>query len=223
VVVVSVLWVCGRAPTDTSSRDSRTTVAPDARREAPIMTHLDPADPAAWKQAEAIAATAARGALERRSDALPFMFMADSPAAVLVHHGRVVTDKGPAAAGAYLRDLGLIDGKGPQIDDVLFVLFAFKAWPTVKGAAPEGYIHAPDAPALSELTAQVEFDGVSARVILHYWLPDPGGGAGGHGNDVGSIDPDLQVTQVRPIARATLEIARTGDASWQVEYLNWAG
>src|SRR5262245_23052281 len=101
---------------------------PDTK-QAPPMTDLDPKSPAAWMQAEAIAATAAKGTLKKRSDALPFLFTAESPPAVLIHRGAVVRDKGPRVAGDYLRDLGIIEGRGPQLDDVLFVLGALDARP----------------------------------------------------------------------------------------------
>ena len=157
-----LLSACNKSsPTDTGTPNG-----PVPQDKVPPMTDLDPKSPTAWKQAEAIAATAAHGALVKRSDALPFMFMADSPPAVLVHKGHVVRERGAKIAGEYLRDLGIIDGTGPKIEDVLFVLFALDAWPPITGAAKEGYVNAPGDKSLADVTAAVEFDGVTARVTL---------------------------------------------------------
>ena len=196
----------------------------DDNNKAPMMTHTD-TSPAAWKEAEAIAAKASVGQLEKRSDALPFLFMADAPAAVLVHQGAVVTAKGAAAAGAYLRDLGIVDGSGPGIEDVLFVLFAFDAWPPVQdhGAHKEQFINSPGDPSLAELTARVDMETEAAHVVLHYWLPEPTPPPEDLENDVGSIDPDSVPVVVRPVLRTTLVIPRAGAAAWKpVEKLNWA-
>lgn len=194
-------------------------------KEAPPMPTMDPSSPEAWKQAEAIAAAAARGTLEVRSKALPFMFMADSPPAVLVHSGKVVTEKGAAAAGRYLRDLGVIQGRGPAIEDVLFVLFAFRAWPPIKDVAEESYVHVASDERLADLTARIEHDGEAARVVLHYFLS----GGDAHSardykeNDVGSVDRNGRAAAARPVARVTLLIPATGEPAWQpIEKLMWA-
>lgn len=192
------------------------------------MTDLDPKSPAAWMQAQAIAATAAKGTLQKHSDALPFLFTAESPPVVLVHRGAVVRDRGPKIAGDYLRDLGIIEGRGPQIDDVLFVLGALDARPPIQEVPKDSYVHAPGDAALADVTARVEFDGVTATVILTYFLgppalPKSGSGPPGPGDTVGSKDPNYKPTMIRPIARCTLTIAKTGDATWKVERLNRAG
>jgi hypothetical protein len=195
---------------------------------APTMTDMDPKSPNAWKQAEAIAATAAHGQLTKRSDALPFMFMAEHPAAVLVHKGAVVKDRGAKAVGSYLRDLGIIMGTGPKIDDVLFVLFALDGWPPIhevaKGINKEHYIHQPNDKSLADVTASVEFDGVNATIMLVYFLGEPvpagGGGSGRPGDTVGSMDPDRPQARVRPMARCTLTIEQSGDSAWKIEKLN---
>lgn len=202
----------------------------DEGKEAPPMTEMDPSSPEAWKQAEAIAAKAARGTLEKRSQALPFLFMADSPQAVLVHQGKVVTDRGAAAAGRYLRDLGVIQGKGPAIDDVLYVLHVFEAWPPIKEVPVESYIHVAGDERLADLTARLEYDGEAARVVLHYFL-----GAGERPtprqptekeleeNDVGTVDRTTRPPVTRPVARATLHIPASGEPGWKpIEKLNWA-
>jgi hypothetical protein len=190
------------------------------------MTDLDPKSPVAWQQAEALAATVAKGKLEKRSDALPFLFRADSPPAVLVHHGKVVRDKGAKVAGEYLRDLGIIEGRGPAIEDVLAVLAALDAWPPVQDVPKESYVNAPGDKKLADLTAQVYFDGVSAQITLVYFLSGPlmpgSGGPAAPGDTVGSRDPNFQPKPYRKIARCTLMIPQKGEPTWKVENLNWA-
>jgi hypothetical protein len=186
------------------------------------MTDLDPSSPAAWTQAEAIAATAAKGKLEKRSDALPFLFKADQPPFVLVHKGQVVRDKGPKVAGEYLRDLGIIEFRGPAIDDILVALTALDALPPVTGVAKDAYIHDPKQP---DLTAQLYSDGVTALVTLTYFLsgpilPDRGGPAAP--GDTGSRYPNYKPKPYRKIARCTLTIPKAGDATWKIENLNWS-
>jgi len=221
-ILVTCLVACSKpVPGDTNSHPPD---PPPHDEKATTMTDFDPTSPTAWQQAEAIAATAAKGTLEKRSDALPFMFMADDPAAVLVHKGRVVREKGGKVAGEYLRDLGIIEGKGPKIEDVLFVLFALDAWPPIKEVPKEAYVHAPDNPAQADVTAQVDFDGVTAHVTLVYFLGEPalpqhGSGAG----NIGGMDPDFKPKLVRPAARCTLTIPKTGDPAWKIEKLNIGG
>lgn len=191
------------------------------------MTDLDPKSPAAWTQAEAIAATVAKGKPEKRSDALPFLFKAEDPPWVLVHKGQVVRERGAKVAGEYLRDLGIIQGKGPGIEDVVTVLTALDALPPVTGVKKESYIHVPGDSALSGVTARVYYDGLNARVTLSYFVGDPtpikgAGGPPGPGDTVGAPDPDYKptVTKVRPVARCTLTISKSGDASWTIEQIN---
>ena len=220
---------CGK--TDSKNKTENTTNTTNTARDsndgkdtaAMTTTTTTDTSPEGWKQAEAIAAKAAVGQLDKRSDALPFMFMADSPAAVLVHNGAVVTSKGAAAAGSYLRDLGIVDGQGPKIADVLFVLFAFEAWPPVEGVPEEHFINSPDNQSLEELTARIDMETDAAHIVLHYWLPEPEMSAEDQENDVGSVDPEAVVSAVRPLLRTTLVIPKTGDAAWKpIEKLNWA-
>jgi hypothetical protein len=199
-------------------------------KEAPPMTTMDPSSSEAWKQAEAIAATQASGALKMRSKALPFLFMADRPAAVLVHKGVVVKEKGAAAAGSYLRDLGVIQGKGPAIEDVLYVLHVLDAWPSIKEVDQQAYIHYPNDERLADLTARLEYDGESARVVLHYFLsegarPSPvePSQKDYKKNDVGTVDKQARPPATRQVARATLVIPASGEPAWKpIEKLNWA-
>jgi len=189
------------------------------------MTDMDPKSPAAWMQAQAIAATAAKGKLQKRSDALPFLFTAESPPVVLVHHGAVVRGKGPKVVGEYLRDLGIIEGHGPQIDDILFLLGAFEALPPVTEVPKESFVHAPGDAKLADVTASVYFDGLTASITLTYFLGPPtapkgGSGPPGPGDTVGSKDPNYKPSMIRPIARCTLMIPKTGDLAWKVERLN---
>lgn len=223
-VILGIACNCG--PSD---RSPQPTSPSDPKNPSMTMTDTDPTSPEAWKQAEAIAAKAARGSLEKRSDDLPFMFMADVPAAVLVHKGRVVTEKGGKIAGEYLRDLGIIEGKGPKIADVLFVLFALDAWPPVKEVPKESYVNAPDNPAQKDITARVDFDGLTATINLVYFLGEPqiprNPASNGKGvpDDVGGRDFSTKQNAVRPIVRCTLTIPKTGDPAWKVERMTWGG
>jgi hypothetical protein len=226
-LVVSLGAACKTGPADTG-RAPDPTPRVDPQKEAPPMTDLDPASPAAWQQAEAIAATAAKGKLQKRSDALPFLFMAESPPSVLIHRGKVVRDRGAKIAGEYLRDLGIIEGRGPAIEDVLYLLSALDALPPVKDVPKESYVHAPGDAAQQDITAQLYFDGVTATVTLTYFLGGPtpankGSAGPAPGDTVGSRDPSYRPTAVRPIARCTLTIPRTGDPAWKIEHLNRAG
>lgn len=188
------------------------------------MTHTDPSDPQAWTEAEQIAAKQHAGAVKKRSAALPFLFQADRGKAVLVHRGAVVTARGAKVAGAYLRDLGIAQNKGPQLDDVLWTLWALDALPDVSPLAPEGYVNRPGDKRLEDLTARVEWDGRSAHVVLHYFKPEAKvpsnvnvGGSAPRGSElrVGNV-------AVREIVRMTLDIPETGDPAWRREDLNWA-
>ncbi|HWO20619.1 MAG TPA: hypothetical protein VNO30_17740 [Kofleriaceae bacterium] len=211
----------GRSPEPTTRKDQPT----EPQKEAPPMTDLDPKSPAAWMQAQAVAATAGRGKLEKRSDALPFLFKAEDPPWVLVHQGKVVRDKGAQAAGAYLRDLGIVEGKGPAIDDVLVVLAALDAMPPVTEVPKDSYVNAPGDKALSDITARIYANGDLARITLVYFLSGPltpeRGGPAGSGDTVGGMDPNYKPKPYRKIARCKLVIPKTGDAAWKVEHLNW--
>ncbi|MEJ7599690.1 MAG: hypothetical protein WKG01_17415 [Kofleriaceae bacterium] len=168
-----------------------------------------------------IASKSARGDLEKRSDALPFLFIADSPSQILVHKGRVVTERGAKVAGEYLRDLGIIDGTGPKIDDVLTVLGVLDAWPPVKGVRKEAYVHTPDNPGMAGSTARVEFDGASARVTLVYFLGEPKLLQGAQpGDEVGGMGSDFRPSMIREALRCVLTIPRTGAPVWEVTPVN---
>jgi hypothetical protein len=225
----------GSAERDVGGSSKPTPPTPPATPTTPttVMKHTDPSDPKAWEEAQAIAAAQGVGEVSKRSDALPFMFQAERVLrAVLIHNGSVVKMRGPAPAGAYLRDLGVMQGKGPQIGDVLWALWALEALPDVKPLPEEGYINSPDSARLKDLNPRLGYDGTSARVVLHYFKPEkkdppgaperPGGAAGGPGGPGGSQLKGVVMPKVRPIVRATLAIPQAGDAAWKLEDLNWA-
>jgi hypothetical protein len=199
--------------------------APSPAPAAPVtMTHTDPHDPASWTEAQQIAAKQGAGEVHKRSDALPFLFQADRTRAVLIHHGQLITKRGPVVAGGYLRDLGVPRGQGPQLDDVLWTLWALDALPKVDPLAAEGYINVPNNKRLTDLTARIEWDGQSAHIVLHYFKPEPklppgvnpGGASQGTavGGKVGGT--------TRALVRMTLDIPETGDSAWRREDINWA-
>jgi hypothetical protein len=189
-----------------------------------IMTHTDPHDPASWTEAEQLAAKQKVGAVKKRSAELPFLFSGERARSVLIHRGAIITKRGPVVAGAYLRDLGVPQGKGPQLDDVLWALWALDALPKVDPLGPEGYVHVPNNPRLADLTARIEYDGQSAHIVLHYFKPDPpmpkdvhvGGGTPGtaKGGGIGGT--------TRALVRMTLDIPERGDSAWRRDDINWA-
>jgi hypothetical protein len=185
------------------------------------MTDMDPKSPEAWRQAEAIAATVAIGELERSVHELPFLFRAKFPPWILVHQGKVVTGKGAAVAGSYLRDLGIIDGKGPGIKDVLALLHALKAWPAIEGVREQAYVGL-ETPTLEELGPTITLENDVAHVVLNYFLPEPEPPPEDLENDVGSVDPNSKPAIVKPMARAVLVIPRSGAPGWKpIETFNW--
>lgn len=194
-------------------------------RPVPVtMTHTDPHDPASWTEAEQLAQQQKAGEVHKRSEALPFLFSADRTRSVLIHQGQVITQRGPVVAGAYLRDLGVPQGKGPQLDDVLWTLWALDALPKVEPLGPEGYVHVPNNKRLEDLTARIEYDGQSAHIVLHYFKPDPplpknvNRGGAPQGTAVGGAVGGT----TRALVRMTLDIPETGDAAWRREDINWA-
>lgn len=192
------------------------------------MTHTDPSDPQAWAEAQQIAAQQHAGAVKKRSDALPFLFQGDRSKSVLIHRGAVITARGPVVAGAYLRDLGIAQNKGPKLEDVLWTLWALDALPDVAPMAPEGYVNRAGDKRLEDLTARIEWDGKSAHIVLHYFKPEAkppanvnvsGGADVQQGTGVGGR---VGGSTVREIVRMTLDIPEKGDAKWRREDLNWA-
>ena len=149
-----------------------------------------------------------------RSEKLPFLYQAGNARCVYITNGAVSRDRGPSVAGAYLRSLGLARGEGPQIDDVLWALWALEALPQVDSLHPEAYVSVPGDERLRDLTARLEHDGTTARVVLHYFLPEgaseDGEATGGRARGGGSSIQPL----VRPVARLTFSIIPTGDATW---------
>ena len=224
-LLVSLCVACKTGPSDTG-RSPDPSPRKDQQKEAPAMTDLDPKSPAAWMQAEALAATAGKGKIQKVSDALPFLFKAEQPPYVLVHKGQVVRDRGVKAAGEYLRDLGIVENRGPGLEDVLVVLAALDALPPVKGVAKESYVHAPGDKAQADITAKLYVGGGNAKITLVYFLSGPlmpdRGGPAGPGDTVGGMDPDYKPKPYRKIARCRLVIPRTGDPAWTVEELNWS-
>jgi hypothetical protein len=199
----------------------------DTALSSATMTHTDPHDRASWIEARQLALQQKVGEVHKRSDALPFLFSADRAKAVLIHHGAVITQRGLVIAGAYLRDLGVVQGKGPQLDDLLWTLWALDALPRVDPLSPEGYVNVPNNKRLADITARMEFDGQSAHIVLHYFKPEPKlpddvrlsdraprGSPVGGGGRVGQI--------VRAVVRMTFDIPQTGNAAWRREDVNWA-
>jgi hypothetical protein len=214
-------WLVIACADKSSSSTPTTKPSPEAKPEVKV-TSTDPVDPKAWEQAAAIAQKSAPGA-KKAADTLPFLFVGGGKT-VLVHKGNVVEARGPAAAASYLRDLGIIEHRGPQIDDVLIALDALDALPVVDKLDRKAYADK----SVPDVGASLYSDGLTASITLHYFL---GGGpivnvdpnapkvrrAGGAGAPM-PVDPNQP--KPRAAARMTLEIRAQGDASWKRENLN---
>jgi len=152
-----------------------------------------------WAQAQAIAEKTGAPGLAKWVDDLPYLFEAKGTRGVLVHKGAVVTARGPSAAAAYLRDLGILEGKGPSPRSILTLLFVLRAFPNVPDLPEESAVdmHGPEA-----LRPRVERANGHARVILTYQLP-----SNNPGPSRGTV----------PMMRETLDIGPTGDAAWTGE------
>jgi hypothetical protein len=190
--------------------------------QEPKMTTTDPRDPKAWEQAAALAEKTAGAPVTKHSDKLPFLFTAGSTK-VLIHQGAVVTGRGPAVAGAYLRDLGVIAARGPQIDDVLVVLDALDALPSIQGIDKHAFVDK----SLPALAPSIYGDGQTAQIVLHYFVGgkpvtpvknDPADKEQASGGE--RIEPRGSAPVPRATARMTLEIPKQGDATWKREDIN---
>ena len=156
-----------------------------------------------WAQARAIADKSGASGLAKWKDDVPYLFQAKGSRGVLVHRGAVVTARGPAALAAYLRDLGVPDGKpGPSPDSLLTLLYVLQAFPTVAGLPEQSAVDTLGPP---DLQPRIEQAGGHAKVVLSYRLPaDPGPSRG-----------------TLPIQRETLDVGPTGDPAWVGERIDW--
>jgi hypothetical protein len=162
-----------------------------------VTTASDP-----WAQARAIAEKTGAVGLARWRDDVPYLFQAKGSRGVLVHNGAVVTARGPAAAAAYLRDVGILDGKGPSPRSILTLLYVLRAFPTVPDLPEESAV---DMLGPEPLRPRVELADGRAKLILHYQLP------GNAGPSRGTV----------PMMRETLDIGPTGDAAWTGEQFDY--
>jgi hypothetical protein len=155
-----------------------------------------------WDGALEIAKQSGAAGVAKWKEDVPYLFQAKGSRGVLVHKGAVVTARGPAAAGAYLRDVGILEGKGPSPGSILTLLYVLHAFPTVESLPEQSAI---DMLGIEPLRPRVETAGGRARVILHYWLPkDPG-----------------PARDTVPVMRETLDIGPTGDAAWTGERIDY--
>jgi hypothetical protein len=172
----------------------------DPPKPGPGDTAMPSSNP--WDQARAIAEKTGASGLSKWKDDVPYLFQAKGSRGVLVHKGAVVTARGPAAAGAYLRDIGVLDGNGPSPDSLLTLLYVLQAFPTVEGLPEQSAVDTLGPP---DLQPRIERAGGHAKVILSYRLPrDPGPSRG-----------------TAPVMRETLDIGPSGDAAWTGERIDW--
>jgi hypothetical protein len=90
---------------------------------------------------------------------------------VVVHGGKIVTARGLAAAGAYMRDVKLLSHK-PDAKDLTTLLTLFEALPPIEAMAPDQFY---DFPKHAELNPRVELGADRATLVLSYLLPRRGG------------------------------------------------
>jgi len=216
VLLLVALVGCADGKSAQPSTDKPSTPTP----QEPAMTTTDPRDPKAWEAAASLAEKTAGAPVTKKSDSLPFVFETTTGKRVVIHNGTVVTGRGPAVAGAYLRDLGVIQGKGPQIDDILVALDALDALPTLPNVDKHGWV----GKQLPDLAPYVYTDGQTAQIVLHYFLG---------GKPIVKVDTDpTHKPQVgapmdagpgpvpKATARMTLELRPQGDATWKREDIN---
>lgn len=180
------------------------------KKGTPMTSSSDP-----WEQAKAIAAAQLPGkTLKKRTDELPYYFYARGVRGILVHHGKVVTERGVQVAADYLRDIGFVEGPTPSAFQALHVLQFLEALPKIEGFAPDDY-YPPPGPNPNAwdkaLGARVERKPGEATLVLSYLgeshRSHPGGAPAG--------------PVKRQVTRATLTIGGEGPAKWKLEDVEW--
>jgi hypothetical protein len=133
-------------------------------------------------------------------DRVPFLYRVDFSNKgdyAVVHHGKVIEDKGVGAMASYMKDVKLMSQAALQVDDMLGLLLAFHAFPAVEGIDPEGY-YALDK--LPRLKPRLDIGGGEGRLTLHYVFPNVGGAV-----------PNPSVVTVK---RWTLDVPKSYAATW---------
>jgi hypothetical protein len=145
-----------------------------------------------------------------------YMFWAHGYRGVLVHHGEVLTGRGPEVAASYLRDVGIVAGPGPTIDPVLRTLFVLRALPEVEGFGEEAYVSPDGSGPLKDLHARIEREPGRATIVLFY----PGDADSGY-FEAGA--PDMPEADLRAVTRMSLAITESpGDpVAWTREDFTW--
>jgi hypothetical protein len=201
-IAAALVALGGGCPKREPSADTPPRPGPsaDPPKPGPGDTAMPSSNP--WDQARTIAEKSGASGPSKWKDDVPYLFQAKGSRGVLVHNGAVVTARGPAVAGAYLRDLGVLDGNGPSPDSLLTLLYVLQAFPAVEGLPEQSAVDTLGPP---DLQPRIERAGGHAKVILSYRLPrDPGPSRG-----------------TVPVMRETLDIGPSGDAAWTGERIDW--
>lgn len=145
-----------------------------------------------------------------------YMFWAHGYRGVLVHHGKVVTGRGLEVAASYLRDVGIVAGPEPTIDQALFTLFVLHALPEVEGFGEEAYVYSDASGPLKDLRARIEREPGKATILLFY-QGDEGSGY----LEAGA--PDRPEADLRAVVKMSLTITAnpTDEVAWTREDFTW--
>lgn len=188
------------------------------RTETPVTSDVE-----SWEGAEAIAkAYVKRKSFffnrpeVQRAPGPRYMFWAHGYRGVLVHHGKVITGRGLEVAAAYLRDVGIVAGPEPTIDQALSALFVLHALPEVEGFGEEAYVYSDASGPLKDLRARIEREPGKATIVLSY-LGDEDSGY----FEAGA--PDRPEADLRAVVKMSLAIAESpkGPAAWTREDFTW--
>lgn len=116
-----------------------------------------------------------------------------------IQHDKVVTARGLAAAGAFLREAKVLD-HAPSAKDLTTLLTLFEALPPTKVPAPDQFY---DFPKHTELNPRLELANGAGKLTLCYLLPNAG-------------HATAQPAIVR-VTRWTLALGKDGKLAWRSE------
>lgn len=91
---------------------------------------------------------------------------------VVVHDGKVVTDQGVAALGAYLQAIDALAEPKLDVEDMLVLLEVFQAYPEIEVMPPDAFYALADKPALYPKFDHTKSGG---KLVVLYIQPNRGG------------------------------------------------
>lgn len=198
VLAVAVSGACGGAPSVTS----RATTAQWDQARAIAVAHVD----ATYH----LPADKVRAANPR----LPFLFTAALPgkSAVLVHRGAIVDGGGTDGLGAYLDAVDVYADAALSADDVLDLLYLFRAFPPRDAAEGSPDLYVTDEG--TGLSMRIEWRGADADFTLAY-KNDRRGDTDDHGSEPEETDTVMEVSLW------TLHLVRGATPSWTEARRAW--